>query len=192
VRVTDYLSALLPLLVPLALTLIGLGFLERLRETPWAWIYSSLFRFALLVWTVPFVMTARDVYQKHEFQDRRRQVADAISRELREGRSILDAIETDKAYQYIQTCNRKEVLRRYESRVEAWKERVQKLLDEFLPASGARRRFESVPIRFPLSQCPRMDYTYWRTLALFQNLSAIWEALDQYCFRIGPTCHPPA
>jgi len=153
------------------------------------WVAMTL---AFIVWVFVTIVKMQDLSEKAHFADRRRNVADAIGREIRDGAELLDRIAHDQRYQHRNTCENQALVDWYAPKIEDWKRRVQVLLDETLPGSGARTRFETVAASFPKSDCPKMDFNYWRLLAFVQNLHAIWEAVDQYCGRVGPTCRRTA
>ncbi|PYM25596.1 MAG: hypothetical protein DMD80_20520 [Candidatus Rokuibacteriota bacterium] len=185
----DWLRELGPHLMVLAFWFTSLAVFEWVRKakplTFWLFMFC-----ALAVWLVVTGVKLADLHQKDAFLTRKAEVMDAIGREIKIGQGLLHQIAQDQDYMNprLGHCNSGPVVARYAPKIEDWKSRSQKLLDEVLPESGALARFQTVPESFPKSDCPKMDFNYWKLLAMTQNLIYIWEATEQYRLRVGPRC----
>jgi hypothetical protein len=186
-RLWDFAKEYAPHLLALVFWFTGLTLFDRLRRDH-PGVFATFFGLGLVVWFVLVIVTGHGLWERNMFETRRREVASSISREIKNGRELLDKIANDQKYMHRKTCNDAALVNAYAPKVEDWKTRVQKLLDEMMPESGATERFMTVAASFPKSDCPEMDFNYWRLLAFAQNLNAIWESSAQYCLRVGPTC----
>lgn len=183
----DFAREYAPHLLALAFWLTSLTIFDRFRRDH-GLAFGICLAVALVVWLVLVVVTGFGLIERNKFETRRQEVTRAISREIVNGQDLLDRIANDQKYQHRGTCNSKALVNYYAPKIEDWKVRVQRLLDEMLPESGATERFKTVAASFPTSDCPEMDFNYWRLLAFAQNLNSIWESSTQYCMRVSPTC----
>lgn len=187
----DYFVQALPLFAALLLGVASFGVVSklyssrRLRQRRW---YVVILIIAFGAWLGSFIATMTSVYDGHSLRDRQADVARIIEREVREGRALIDRMENDQEYTMFPSCRNRAVVERYEKPVDDWRGRTARMLIAELPNSGADQRFLHVSEKRTPTTCGQIDWVYWRAFDLLSNLHHVWESVDAYCRRVGPTC----
>src|SRR5262245_7014821 len=115
----DVANEYVPHVTAFGFWLTSLAMSDRLRKANSRafWTFMSV---AIVVWFVLVCLKGLELGEKHGFETRRQEAANAIKREIDVGQDLLEQIANDQTYQHRSTCESQALVDKYAPKIEDW------------------------------------------------------------------------